>query len=213
MKNNREELIKQFIAAKGIKDVDVESKTFLEEFSSWLKERKAIGNKYIEWLKKFGLFQDNTRCAEVGKGIHDSITLPYHTKLLTPYIDDNIVNNSDRVIKAKFLINPKMKAPTISTEDITLKVVSNKEISTYMTQNPYGNILPDNLEHLHNSGYNNIVVGVYGNTNDKDIEEKKEMLRRFKSKLEGNVKDFDITINDDYFYVIGSKEENTRKNR
>ena len=71
MKNNREELIKQFIAAKGIKDVDVESKTFLEEFSSWLKERKAIGNKYIEWLKKFGLFQDSTKCAEVGKGIHD----------------------------------------------------------------------------------------------------------------------------------------------
>ena len=123
-----------------------------------------------------------------------------------------MVDNPDRIISANFLVNTNMKAPVISNDDIALKVITNQEIVTYMTQNPYHN-MPKNWEHLHNSGYNNIVVGVYGNVADKDQDEKKEMLLRFKNKLDNRVKSFDFTINNEYFCAIGSNKEKIKKYR
>ena len=208
MKSNREELIRQFVAAKNIKQVDLNSKSFLEEFSNWLKERKEAGDKYLSIISRFGLFKDNSKCAEVGKGIEDSITLPYNTKLLSPYIDVNMISNPNRVIDADLSVYKNDTFPIISTKEIKIQVVPNSKIATYMTQNPYNNKMIEGWNQLHNSGYNNIVVGIYGNEHDKDKHEKKDMLLRLRRKLNGNFTELEYVFNDEYFCVVGTEKKN-----
>lgn len=206
MKSNREELIRQFVVAKNIKNVDLNSKSFFEEFSNWLKERKGIGEKYISIISRFGLFKDSFQYAEVGKGLQDSVTLPYNTKLLTPYIDENMISNPNRVINANLSVYKNDVFPFISTEEVKIQVVPNNKISTYMTQNPYNNHIIDGWDELHNSGYNNIIVGMYGSEYDKDKQEKKDMLLKLRRKLERNYTELEYVINDEYFCVVGTKQ-------
>lgn len=210
MKSNREELIKQFVLARGIERVDLSSQSFLQEFSNWLKERKKVGEKYISFISSLGLFKDNSKCAEINKGIDDSVTLPYHTRLITPYIDIDTIGDSQRIINANFSVNKQYTTPIISTQEITMKVISNREIKTYMTQNPYNTNMLEGWSHLHNSKYNNIVVGVYGKEYDKDKATKKDMLLRLRKQLNNNFKEVEYVFNDDYLCVIGSKENKTR---
>ena len=210
MKSNREELIKQFVLARGIERVDLSSQSFLQEFSNWLKERKKVGEKYISFISSLGLFKDNSKCAEINKGIDDSVTLPYHTRLITPYIDIDTIGDSQRIINANFSVNKQYTTPIISTQEITMKVISNREIKTYMTQNPYNTNMLEGWSHLHNSKYNNIVVGVYGKEYDKDKATKKDMLLRLRKQLNNNFKEVEYVLNDDYLCVIGSKENKTR---
>ena len=76
-----------------------------------------------------------------------------------------------------------------------------------MTQNPYirQNII--NWERLHNSGNSRIILGMYGNTFDKDRVDKLNELRRFKNKLiEGTYKEEQAIYGDTYCYVIASDE-------
>ena len=207
MKSNYDELIKQFLAACGTKHIDLKSKSFLEEFSNWLKERKEVGEKYVSIISNFELFKDNSKCAEVNKGIEDSVTLPYHTKLLTPYIDVNRVDDPNRVIDADFSIYKNNKLPIISTKDVKIQVIPNNRIMTYMTQNPYDSQMLEGWNNLQNSGRNNIVVGVYGKEYDKDKSKKKDMLLRFRKQLDNNFREIEYVLNDEYFCVIGTKQK------
>ncbi len=203
MKNNYSELFNQFIAARGIENSDVYSDTLMRDFFDWIKERKTIGNKYLSHISDFGLFRDSSCFAEVNKGVDDSVTLPCHTKLVSPYIDKSIIDNPERIVDGKFYIDKKHVLSIVSTKDIKLRVISNGEIMTYMTQNPYNSDMLDGWDVLHNSGRNDIIVGVYGNTYDCDRQEKIENLLLFKKKL-NHVREFDYTFCDEYFYAIGS---------
>lgn len=211
MKSNREELIKQFVLARGIKHTDLGSQSFLKEFSNWLKEQKEIGDKYISFISNFGLFNNSVRCAEVNKGIEDSVTLPYNTRLLSPYIDINKISEPSRVINANFFVYKNYNTPIISTKEVKMEVIPSDKIKTYMTQNPYDSNMLNDWSCLHNSKRNNIVVGVYGKEYDKDKNEKKDMLLRFRKQLNNDFREIEYVLNDDYFCVIGSKENKTRK--
>ena len=206
MKSNYDELIKQFIDASGIKHVDLKSKSFLEDFSNWLKERKAMGEKYVAIISELGAFKDSLQCAEVNKGVEDSVTLPYHTKLLTPYIDKSMVDESERLITANFSIDTKRVMPFISTDEVKMASISNDAIRTYMTQNPYDARMLDGWDLLHNSRRSNVVVGLYGNESDKDRSKKKDMLMRFRHQLVNNFREVECVLNGEYFCFVGSKQ-------
>lgn len=206
MNSDYRELFNQFIAARGIKNPDVHSELFMREFFYWIKERKVIGNKYLSNISDFGLFRDSVCCAEVNKGIDDSITLPYHTKLVTPYIDANMIDDPERIIDGNFYINKNHNLPIVSSNEVKIRVIPSCDIMTYMTQNPYNSNMLDGWDILHNSGRNNIIVGIYGNSYDKDRQDKLEMLLNFKRMLK-NIKEIDYTLGDEYFYVLGSSSK------
>lgn len=211
MENSYIELFKQFCAARGIDKISGSFEVFEREFSGWLKEQKETGNEYLSIIKKFNLFSSNNKCAEVNKGVEDSITLPFHTKLITPYIDDTFINESDRIIGGNLYVNKTHIVPVITSDAVNMMVIPREQIRTYMTQNPYSFDMIDGWDVLHNSGRSDIIVGVYGNVNDSDREKKIESLLQFKRKLNGMYREFNYVINDKYFYVVGSAESKSKQ--
>ena len=137
MENSYMELFKQFCAARGIDKISGSFEVFEREFSGWLKEQKETGNEYLSIIKKFNLFSGNNKCAEVNKGVEDSITLPFHTKLITPYIDDTFINESDRIIGGNLYVNKTHIVPVITSDAVNMMVITREQTRTYMTQNPY----------------------------------------------------------------------------
>ena len=211
MKNSYVELFKQYCAARGIDKIQCSFEDFERDFSSWLSEQKETGSEYLSIIKRFNLFSANDKCAEVNKSMEDSITLPFRTKLITPYIDNTSVNESDRVIDFNLYINKTHVVPVITSDTVNMMVVPREQVKTYMTQNPYNFDMIDGWDILHNSGRSDIIVGVYGNTNDKDRQQKIDSLVQFKRKLNGLYREFNYVINDKYFYVVGSTEKGSRQ--
>ncbi len=211
MENSYMELFKQFCAARGIDKIECSFEDFEREFSGWLSEQKEIGNEYLSIIKNFNLFSGNSKCAEVNKGIEDSITLPFNTKLITPYIDDTSINESDRVIDGNLYINKIHIVPVLTSDTVKMMVIPREQIKTYMTQNPYSFNMLDGWDALHNSGRSDILVGVYGNVNDSDREKKIENLLQFKRRLNGLYREINYVINDKYFYVVGSAKNKSRQ--
>ena len=205
MKNNYKELLNQFKNARGVKNIDVNSAEFIKDFSNWIEERQMIGKRYLNRIKKLGLYQDSLHCAEVNKGINDSITIGDNTKLITPYIDSSLLYDSNRVIEGDFYVNKQYVFPFVSNDDVLMKVISSKDVNTYMTNNPYSFDMIDGWDALNNSRHNDIIVGVYGNAYDKDRQDKIEELLRFRKRLR-NISEIDYTIGDRYFYVVASSK-------
>ena len=69
-------LIEQYKQATGIKNVDINSQSFMSEFSEWIKSRQNISNNYLDLLEYMELSQiSDPDTAEVGKGQYDILIL------------------------------------------------------------------------------------------------------------------------------------------
>ena len=211
MKNSYNELFKQFCAAKGIDRIQGSFEDFKREFLGWIGERKDIGAQYMYIINNFNLFSNNNTFAEVNKSIEDSITLPFYTKLITPYIDESFIDYPERIIEGHFYVNKSRVVSIVSSPEVMMKILSKEEIKTYMIQNPYDFNTIDGWDVLHNSGRNSIIVGVYGNYLDNDRQEKIDRLLQFKNKLKGNYKEINYVLNDRYFYLLASVNQKTRQ--
>ena len=198
-------LILQFQKATGIKNIDISSDSFIREFNEWLLQRKLIIPDYREFI--IGLNTEpyiDFDSVEIGKGIHDSITIDTNISMITPYTG-GIIKTPGSLINGELYIfdgQPFVKQ--------NFKLVNCLDYSRFITQNPYISSDVKNWEQLHNSG-SNITVGIYGYIYDKDIDSKVKLMRELKSKL---LSDFilDYSTNGyEYMYVISSKRKILKK--
>lgn len=201
-----EKMIVQFASAKGKNEIHINSKEFLLEFGAWLKEYKKASEEYLEILDYYGLKYDNSFCAEVGKNQYDSIVMDYKTKIITQNLSDFKKIESDRLIEGNVII--KKATPILVRPNKEDTEILSQFINTYMIHNPYS---PENIkgwDKIHNLGENNIIMGVFGNLNDKDKNSKIEELIQFRDKLivDSFIEEYE-TIQDMYCYVIGSKRK------
>ena len=200
-------LINQFKAATGTKYVDINSQEFISEFSEWIKSRRIIGAEYFFFIQNMGVEPDIFDGGyEIGKGAHDSIVLGTSTPLITPY-SDGIISPENKIIKAKF--GMFYNIPVLygnDCDDVELRVREINNIRRVITQNPYDQKCIRDWEIFHNGG-ENITVGVFGNTYDKDIESKIRQIEMLKEKMdEGYEEDF-TTDRDMYYYAISSNRK------
>jgi len=206
MKDYLSLLIGQFANAKGIKNVDINSQSFINEFSEWLRERDIIGGYYASFIDCMRVHPSLTpeTCVETSKGAYDTITEYTGMTMITPYYDyrkaiigRDIIDGEFRVIDSTPIIQGGIKSDIVDTT----------MIRRFLTQNPYSDYEIANWEQLHNSGESNITVGIYGETTDKDIDSKIKQLRRLKDKLyEGYAEDY-ATDRGIYYYAISSNRK------
>ena len=211
-KNYREEyilyLMKQFInATSSSKIIDLYSKEFVREFKDWLIQRQQIMSEYKFLLDCMDLEYDYSSTAEVGKGAYDSLAvLDSYTTLITPYAFDLRNKKNNKIIQGTLdIVDINHPKQDISTN----KRVEN--IYSFMTHNPYE---PENIEGwdlLHNSGGYRIILGIFGNTYDKDKQTKEELILRLKDKLDGNL-DIEVVRNDDKYYSVATTKPPLYKN-
>lgn len=206
MKKGLYELLKQFVVARGIKRPDIHSNEFMSEFYEWIKTRQAIGEEYLALIEEFNLPVKDSSCAEINKGVYDSITIDHDTTLITPYIEEKELYDPSRLIKYSLHVDSNFGFPEIKMEEGYRLIIPEHEVSTYITQNPYNQSLYKGLELLHNSNRNNIVFGVYGETSDKDIREKLNSVLRLRKELTRGYDETDMTTHGYYLYAIASED-------
>ena len=145
---------------------------------------------------------------EIGKGLFDSIIMPFDTTIITPHSYMLNVEPS-RVITSNFMVCDG--SPIIfkakGMQMIESNPIKGNAVQTFMTQNPYSDMNIRNWEQLHNSSKNDIIVGVYGSIYDKDMDSKLRQISTLKSKLNGNYVEENVTINDAYCYALASKRK------
>lgn len=198
-------LIEQFRLATGSKNVDSKSAQFINEFSDWIKSCQSMGEEYTYFLDYMGFRFADADCAEVGKGDYDSVVKPFETTIITSATPIKKVN-SDRIIKGNMRV---YESVPVLVRDYKggnqLEQIPSDIIRTYMTQNPFTSSSFLGWENLHNSGENNIILGIYGSIYDKDIEARIKQLNSLKDKLTcGDYKEDYSVFNGSYFYAIGS---------
>lgn len=205
MKKYLDLLISQYIEATQNNNIDLNSQMFNSEFYDWVNQRQIVGNNYLKFIKniKPDLISDKT--AEIGKGKYDTLTLNTDTKIITPYLEGkNIIHNDfgvfDGIPFYRHII------PIKDSFDII------NDISTFMTQNPYTRYDLTNWHQLPIYGNLDIVVGIYGNINDKDIEEKIKYLKFLKNAL-GDLGKLELYSKDDMYFstIISDVKIKTKK--
>jgi hypothetical protein len=207
MKQYLEFLFLQYKLATGATNVDVDSEEFLHDFSSYISHRKAQAEEYFYFLQYLGFDFNNSHCAEVGKGEHDSLAFISNTTLITEFTDAFKEDFKDRIVKGTVKVNEN---DALFVHDQLSLVIPPHIINTYIQQNPYFYANISGWENLHNSKKNNVIVGVYGNVFDKDINNKINLIKRFKDNLEENTyKEGYEVHNDSYFYAVGSMRNGT----
>ena len=205
------EVMEQYLLTMGIKNVNELSDEFLSEFYEWIIEYKKIGDEYLEFLNYLDFNYEDSRCVEFGKGKFDSLVIPFKTKIITK--DKSIKGvNQDRIINGSLKV---CYSEPLLIEDNKVDILSNKvfDIHTFITQNPTSVNKILGLEDLHNSGFYNIILGIYGNNNDKNKNDKINLLKKIKERLNDlDYKDEYASFNGNYYYAIGSLRKRLYKN-
>lgn len=198
-------LLEQYRLAIGAKQIDLDSRDFVQEFEIWLKKRNEMSEIYTLILKELGFYFEDEDCAEIGKGEKDSVVSNFNTTIISPYYhsfhnsnsilihgDLKVYQNKPYIIKQGNYERTVKKAPL--------------EITTFMTQNPYFRSSIEGWDLLHNTGNGNIIVGMFGSASDKDRLFKKRQLNALKEKLiNRNIIEEEIRVYDNYYYVVGSE--------
>lgn len=199
-------LIEQFKSATGFKNVDVNSREFIEEFCEWLVKYRKIMKDYTSFVEQMEVHPTviGRESVEIGKGIFDSIALDIGDYMITPYFE-GIKRTDSGIINADFYVYAG--APTIIRHNKggdQLEIVNTQYIRRFITHNPYEQSCIRNWEQLHNVG-ENITVCIFGSIYDKDIEQKTRQIDALRDSMTDNsFKEDYTTEKDNYYYVVSS---------
>lgn len=203
-------LLYQFDNAIGESTRNVDSSSLESQFIDWVRKRTLIGRNYKSLLRQMGINFNIETAVEIGKGRYDSIISSLdRTSAITLFsygIDD--FSGKRIIIDRDFKVR-KDGIPTV-IYDNKLEMPVDETFDLYMTHNPYVEEFIKNWEMLPSRDCN-FVIGIYGNTFDKDYVSKIEMLKRInenlseKSTLDGG------TIRDKYCYALTSTNNEKKK--
>ncbi len=179
-------LFQQYMSSRGFLEVNKHDRYVLEDYEEFLDERKRLMPNYVELLKILNIDFDKETTVEVGKGNLDSVVIPYEATIVTPY-KGLFEARKGKVIEGK---------PMVIDDDIEViykysmangretKKLDIQEGRIYMTQNLYGPQGVRNWFHL--IPKNDIVVGVFGLRQDKDMNEKIDAIYKVADLIEGS---------------------------
>ncbi len=198
-------LVEQFKSATGVKNIDIKSPNFVQEFNEWLKIRMTIAAKYGSFIEDMNVYphvEDSS--VEIGKGRYDSIAPYINVPVITPY-GEGMDKISRKMIVAKFFVcNSSPIIIKTTKEGEGIEAVNTEYVRRFITHNPYDYQCINNWEQLHNQG-DNITVGIFGSVFDKDIKQKIRQIELLKDNLcDDRYKEECTTEQGNYYYVISS---------
>ena len=197
-----ENLFKEYQAVKGTK-YEINN-MFDNSYLRWLEARKYYLEVYKKCLEEVvGL--DNI-VLELDKGNLDSISnMDSKIILLTKYVDTFKDIYSKKIDKRE-IINGNLKKDKdniiIESSSKTLEVPKNNT-SYCVTSNPYNFRASSNKLHLLSEEGFNILMGIYGYIEDKNLDYKLNKLKEFQELVSGNL--YQRTINNTYVAFVKKK--------
>ncbi len=212
MYNNYDNLFTQYKDAFGYRFVDINSKSFQEDFYSFVKERKKQGYRYLDFLYEIRREILERTTAEVGKCEFDSLVEPFNTTIISPYDFDELTDKT-RLIPASFQVIDEEVVLKFLPKDEIQQIVLPRRIDLLMTENPYNPYSILDWDTLHNSGNYDIAVGIYGSIYDKDIKKKLDLLKSLKEKILLRDYKYDYNVDNDIYYAALVSDRHLKKMR
>ena len=208
-----ETLIEQYNKINGSKLTlkDFKNEDIRKEFALWLEIRKKYGYRYIDFLYEMNTRILDRTTAEVGKTELDSLVTPFDTTIISSYKFDSL-EDKERLIFSNFLVydgNPVLYLK--ACDEPHMIVLPKRRIDTFMTENPYDPYSIKYWNELHDSGYFDIAVGVYGSIFDKNIDDNLNMLKDLREKIVGNDYKFDYNNDNDIYYAAIVSQRTNKK--
>jgi len=201
-------LKQQYRKATG--DFSKEDEVFNKNFINWLIKRNETGIYFIDLLDEYGFDFYNPSVAEIGKSEFDSIVLPYKNTIITPYADSFHDKYKERIIDATFHVESGV--PAITTNNYLSVKHENKGINLFrnvnhvLIHNPYNLSEVDNFKNLQNSLHCGATLGIFGNSDDKDKDDKVSMLTNQYKYCDKDDVFFDLVDdNNNYLGIITPK--------
>ena len=203
-------LIRQYCDAYGYDSDVLYNSSLKQDYLNWLKNRKQIGYKYLNYLYEIRKDILERTTVEVGKTDMDCITKPFNTILLSPY-ELSDIDDYTRIIPASMVVREEEIGLYLPVSDQPRMFTIPKNLNLVMTQNPYTQDSIFNWEDLHNSNNYDIAVGIYGSIYDKDIKDKLELLKSLKEKIILGDYKYNVDIeNDNYYAALVSDRKNKK---
>ena len=185
-------LYKQYCDAKDLVFRPIMDITSTEGFTDWLIENIKISRMYRDYIMNLG-FADGKTIAEIGKGKYDSIA-DNDFSVISPYGEE-----MDQICSDFFIIG---KYPLVSKEGIVCAPSEN----ILLTHNPFDESMSQYWYRMHNALLYDISVGVYGNINDHDRNEKINLIMELSKRM---TRDYGLesdTNGNNYFCTVYSKK-------
>lgn len=223
-----DKLFLQFKAATGAKSATY--KEVKSEFINWITTMCLIKDKYADLVSQMDIDRDKV-VAELGKGYYDSIVPNLQERdldaiALTPY--GNTFKNGVKAFDGKLVKNgkaPYILYPTNQEQFIlpNCNPTYNTNIGTIIIQFPINSINPEKLYTLislaalveSSRHYNDVIIGSYGNTNDKNMSKNIETLRVIRERIEDmycmSCEEELVEENGTYQHLIMSQQKTLRR--
>ena len=197
-------LFNQFKISQGMSNL-AKYEYYKNAFSDWLSNQQRIKDRYVQLL--IAMNMRDGLVAELGKGINDSVVpdlcdLSIDAIAITPYAN-TFKNTNVTACDGELVIC--QDGPIITYENSkdmyscpNCNNMLDTSIKTLITQLPHND---SSLKALMESSRcnNDIVIGAYGNTNDKDALFNYQLIRRIKDSIENQ-------------YCVGCEEVLTTEN-
>ena len=213
MKGSIRDLFEQFKLSLGLHDITVndinKNKKLSSAFYEWIQKRIVLCNGFTKILDEEGINYKDETCAEVGKGIYDSIVIPYDSFILSKHADEFTSCDASRLIRGYLEIND-FGFPNIINNDKLMVSNVKDSFETFLTFNPYTISDIRDWDKIYNSNNGNIIIGVFGNSSDRDKEQKIYYVRSIKSKLQYGYNETYASQDGNYYYVVETQSEKSR---
>lgn len=192
----KNQLLMQYLKSNNQRSVDLNSQDFIEDFVGWIYSMKKTGKDYLKMLdilEILPLYLE--RVIELGKGSQDAVLdMRPNSKIITPYA-------------ATF--KSKIEAEIIEIDAVQLENIGRliMKDELVISQNPYDEFDLSIMRGLHNKKDNPIVFGVYGKINDKDMLQKRKLIKSVSSKMQEGFIEEAYTNGDNYFHLVATKSK------
>lgn len=190
-------LYKQYCEAKGIvlKNASYE---LTYEFLEWIANNKLLLQEYADYLSYLGFYYDESNTAEIGKGRYDSLA----TEQMTVVSEYGFTQGKD---SRNLFIQEGI--PYVITKN-NVAILTQQ---TILTHNPYSKEEIANWFMIHNLGFQNISIGMFGNITDENAKQKIKTIAELSKKMTDDYTfDFD-TDKDAFFCSLNSKRHIKKK--
>ena len=187
----------QYCESIGKKPIFDSINNDLNDFAMWIKRNKDISNYFKTYIEYLGIELNSEFTVEANKGKYDSI---YNGVILiiSPYAE-SMGFEASRIHDHHGDVVIGYNSSLYETDNI----------ATFITHNPYDENHLIGFKSLYDIG-KTICIGVFEKIDDKDTEQKLNMLKKYQELL-GNARLEYDTIDDNYLCALKSDNKVYKK--
>ncbi len=204
-KEYEDALFSQYMSARGIKGLSREDRYVREDLDGYFTELANERGHYLELLRTLDVNYNDENTIEVGKGNVDSVVADYNASIITPY-GGLFEGRKAPVYEGRYAVidGEIMMARGKDSKSQTFEELPITGGRIYITHNMYEPKCIKNWLELVTR--DDVVIGVFGAIQDRDMSYKLNHVRNIASILDNGTYNLG-TIDGHYFAAVRARQD------